>query len=172
MIANLTDGDFEPIDQDSIGKFSFTSCLLKLRRAIIGMHNKIFPVFIMNDNSNPVLTSNTERGALLVKSTVATFGGTGTQTRDFIVPQGKKWKIKSYETSSVATLTSLTVLILDPSAVNLAFDYQTTGLAEYVKNTFNDITLPQGWTIRFSYAVTVDGSTGTKLLIQEISEAQ
>ena len=54
MQESLTDANFEPVDIDAFGKFSFSNVLIKLRRSLVGMHNKIFPVFIMNDDQNPV----------------------------------------------------------------------------------------------------------------------
>jgi len=54
MLDTLQEADFEPIAVDGNGRFSFSSALQKLRRSIVGLHNKIFPVYVANDVANPV----------------------------------------------------------------------------------------------------------------------
>lgn len=95
MEDTLQQANFEPIDLDSSGKFSFTNCLIKLRRSIVGLHNKIFPVFIMNDVANPVNVSigiaNHTPNVFLVGASCSNATITvGT------VPAGKKWHVLSY----------------------------------------------------------------------------
>jgi hypothetical protein len=69
VLSDLTSADFEPVDQDSNGNFSFTTALLKLRRSILGLHNKVFPVYIMN-SSIPFSLVAGGNGALQTKYTV------------------------------------------------------------------------------------------------------
>lgn len=59
MEENLQSANFEPIEVDDRGNFTFYSALAKLRRSIKGIHNKVFPVYVMNNNPNSILSSNT-----------------------------------------------------------------------------------------------------------------
>lgn len=43
----LAEANFEPINFDPAGNLQFETCLSKLRRSFVGMHNKVFPVYIL-----------------------------------------------------------------------------------------------------------------------------
>ena len=55
---SLSEATFEPIDVASTGDLIFINTLVKLRRSFAGMHNKIFPVYVLNPYvKNKVLAS-------------------------------------------------------------------------------------------------------------------
>jgi hypothetical protein len=54
MEDSLTSANFEPVTVEPSGTFIFQSALDKLRRSIVGLHNKIFPVYVMDTNIRPI----------------------------------------------------------------------------------------------------------------------
>lgn len=76
MVAgSLTDAEFVPVNVDANGNFIFTAALDKLRRMIFGIHNKIFPVYVMNPPLNGPLLGNTV-SATATNSVLATVSTT------------------------------------------------------------------------------------------------
>ena len=101
---SLQSANFEKIDIDSNGKYVFTNALERLRRYIIGIHNKIFPVFVMNDASNPVnVTLNNPQGNTIAYSNTGT--GSGTTTL-LTVPVGKTFYITHCGVSGIFAATA------------------------------------------------------------------
>lgn len=95
MIDTLNEADFQKIDLDSSGNFSFSNALSLLKRSIVGIHNKIFPMFVMNDVSNPVVVAQVQKGITKTDGQSQTPTGAGTYQTVWTVPPGKRWILKS-----------------------------------------------------------------------------
>lgn len=82
MIDTLQQANFEKVELDSRGEFSFKQALNKLKRSMVGIHNKIFPVYIMGSvvDKNGVL----ETHQVTTTSTNLTFYTTSATKRTFL----------------------------------------------------------------------------------------
>jgi hypothetical protein len=97
--TDLTSAEFEPINVDTQGNFTFSTALQKLRRAILGIHNKIFPVYVMN-------TPGILKGAQLLYTNT---GAETSHTFIFTVPPGKRWSLLAW--SILPNSTDLTLCL-------------------------------------------------------------
>lgn len=77
--------EFESVDKDNRGNFSFAKSLQRLRRTLLGLGNKVIPVYIMNEKHSLSVISNQY--------------GAGTAVL-YTVPLGKKARIISIETTN------------------------------------------------------------------------
>lgn len=107
MIETLQEADFEKVDTDAYGKFTFTNALVKLRRSIKGLHNKIAPVFVMNDVANPVnvfsLQNPNSRNGVLVQ---ANYTSTQTTTTAFTTSATLRTFVTGYSISWQSNVTA------------------------------------------------------------------
>jgi hypothetical protein len=95
-ISETTVMEFESVDKDNRGNFSFAQSLQRLRRTLLGLGNKVIPVYMMNEKHNLNIISNQY--------------GAGTAIL-YTVPLGKKARVISIETAteSVAGTAFVTV---------------------------------------------------------------
>lgn len=132
----------------------------------------INPVLVANPSNYPVLSTVSDRGILDVQIGSGSLGGTGSQSRTYTVPNGKKWLLKKAYFNTSATLGGVTNFDITKPSGTLAIvqDFPSTQLSGGYD--FGDLVLPQGWSFRIRYNISVDGSTYNSLLYSEFIEAQ
>lgn len=129
------------------------------------------PVVVVNAASAPALNASVERGISSIKTTSGS-PGTGTITRSFLVPGGRKWTLKSLYAGSAATLTGIAYQITDGTNTIIIKDF-SSGLGNTYYQAPTNLTLSQGWSVQIVFSnITVDGNCISTILIQDFEEAQ
>lgn len=116
--------EFESVDKDNRGNFSFAQSLQRLRRTLLGLGNKVLPVYVMNEKHNLSVISNQY--------------GPGTSVL-YTVPQGKKARIISIETTnesiSAGGITTVSAIV---NGIPQILAYCSDGSGLYRKWDYND----------------------------------
>jgi hypothetical protein len=154
VISSLQEADFEPVSISTKGRYDFIATLVKLRRSILGLHNKVFPVYVMNE--------------YVVKYAYNVAVGANTNTI-YTVPRGKKAKIlsinMSMNVSTTAGLATSNTNIFANGTTNTAImELNCLGIAAAgMGGVTNTMVLPyeQGIDIQFGDSVTVTNSAGS-----------
>ena len=108
-----------------------------------------------------------EQGNLKYGYTAANLGATGTVTREYTVPTGKKWTLKAIYNSNGATITRVLVYLSVPAVAGLHVLYDSTTVFDFNVVLPQPITIPEGWVVTYQYSVGTDGNTVNSTLYQE-----
>lgn len=106
----LTSADFESVNVDSYGRFTFSNALANLRRSMKGLHNKIFPVFVLNDEANPAMVRPVMPSDALQVNGVASMTAVAVTTL-YTVPVGKTLYITSAGVCGIFGATDTVLLV-------------------------------------------------------------
>lgn len=152
---SLTDANFEPINVDGNGNFIFTGALLAIRRSIVGLHNKVFPVYVMNPYTNDILYS----GAFSVTKANAVVYTASATRRTWIT--GFHLAMSSNVTADNVGTSFIGTPRTAGAQLNFATLYKNTltAIQQAIGETFlNPVEIKQGSDLKLDNAFTVGAS--------------